>query len=343
MASGGVVAAAAAGKRRRGRRWPKWLGIVVLAVIALFWWAQVPDLPAAELKAKYARAGDLFVEVEPGLEVHIRDEGPKDAPALVLLHGSNSSLQTWEPWAAQLKDRYRIISYDQPGHGLTGAHPRADYSAAAFVRVLDVVAANRGLTKFALAGNSMGGWVAWNYALAHPDKLSALILVDAAGAPVKSTGTPIGFRIARTPVVRDLIGNLTPRIIIEKSLEDTLYDRKQVTPAMVDRYWELLRYPGNRKATLDRSRTERGQVAQSALAAIKVPTLLMWGREDSLIPVSGAAWFAKGIPGAKTVIYDRIGHIPMQETPDKSAADVDAFLSAQSPISEVSRVSGIVQ
>lgn len=316
----------AGGRRTSGRRWLGWTAAIIGLLAALIWYAQVPDRSVAELRAKYANAESEFVEVEPGLTVHLRDEGPKDAPAIVLLHGSNASLHTWEPWVARLKTRYRVISYDQPGHGLTGAHPKRDYGAAAFVRVLDEVAANRGLSKFALAGNSMGGWVAWNYALAHPEKLSGLILVDAAGAPVQPANTPIGFRIARTPVVRDLVGNITPRVIIEKSLTSTLNDPKQVTPQMVDRYWELLLYPGNRQATLDRGKTPRVQVSKAALGALKMPVLILWGREDHLIPLAAEQWFTSALPGARSIIYDGVGHIPMEETPDRSAADVAAFL-----------------
>jgi pimeloyl-ACP methyl ester carboxylesterase len=252
---------------------------------------------------------------------------------LVLLHGSNASLHTWEPWVERLKAKYRIISLDQIGHGLTGPNPTGQYDGAAFVGTLDALMVKLGVGKFALAGNSMGGYVAWEYALAHPDKLTHLVLVDAGGPPDDpNKQLPIGFRIARTPVLSKLTLVITPRSIFEKSLRGTVSNQSVITPAVIDRYWELNRYPGNRAATGARFAqygTREANVGR--LGEIKVSTLIMWGAEDKLIPVSGADWFAARIPDSVKIVYPGIGHLPMEETPDRSAADLDAFLSAPFP------------
>jgi pimeloyl-ACP methyl ester carboxylesterase len=99
----------------------------------------------------------------------------------MLLHGSNASLHTWEPWVALLGDEYRIVSVDLPGHRLTGRVPDDDDSMAAFVATVAAVADHLGIDRFALGGNSMGGGVTWQFALAHPERVSAMILVDAVG------------------------------------------------------------------------------------------------------------------------------------------------------------------
>ena len=128
------------------RKFLKWTALLVLALIAaLFLWGYAGDIPVNELRAKYANAESEFVDLGDGLIVHLRDEGPKDAPAIILLHGSNASLHTWQQWVDRLGKEYRIIRYDQPGHGLTGPHPKDDYSAGAFVDVVDRIATNRGL------------------------------------------------------------------------------------------------------------------------------------------------------------------------------------------------------
>jgi pimeloyl-ACP methyl ester carboxylesterase len=309
------------------------LALLILIAIALGVWGYAPDGDPAALRAKYANASSQFLDLGGGLTVHVRDEGPRDAPVLVLLHGSNASLHTWEPWVARLKGKYRIISYDHPGHGLTGPHPKNDYSAAAFADVTDRVTAKLGVSRFALAGNSMGGWIAWNYALAHPEKLTALVLVDAGGAPDSTpTALPIGFRIARTPVLRDIMRKITPRSVIAKSVHQSMANQAIINDQMIDRYYDLLLYPGNREATGYRFAMPRLSADPKALAALKMPVLVMWGKEDTLIPVASAHWFAKAIPGAKLIIYPGIGHIPMEEAVDKSAADVDGFLSAIAPL-----------
>ncbi|MFD1765476.1 alpha/beta fold hydrolase [Sphingorhabdus buctiana] len=315
------------------RKFFKWRAIVLLVLIAaLLGWGYAPDIPAKELRAKYANAESEFVDLGDGLTVHLRDEGPKDAPALILLHGSNASLHTWQQWVDRLGKDYRIIRYDQPGHGLTGPHPKDDYTAAGFVDVVDRVAKNRGLTQFYLGGNSMGGWVTHEYAKAHPEKLLGIILVDAAGAPdSRPKSTPIGFRIARLPGVNRLAQIVTPRGMIETSLKQSVSNQAIVTDAEVDEYWELLRHPGNREATGKRfalygSRNTASPVPEPTR---KLPALIIWGEEDKLIPVSAAKWFASTYSGSTSQIYKGIGHIPMEESPDRSAADVRAWLVSQ--------------
>ncbi len=309
------------------------LALLILIAITLGVWGYAPEGDPAALRAKYANAQSQFIDIGGGLTVHVRDEGPRDAPVLVLLHGSNASLQTWEPWVARLKDKYRIISYDQPGHGLTGPRPDNDYSAAGFADVTDRVTGRLGVTRFALAGNSMGGGIAWNYALAHPEKLTALVLVDAGGAPEsKPRALPIGFRIAQTPGLRHVMRKITPRSVIAKSVHQSMANQAVIDEKMIDRYYDLLLYPGNREATGIRFGMPRVPADAARLAALTMPVLVMWGQEDALIPVASAHWFAKAIPGAQLIIYPHIGHIPMEEAADKSAADVDNFLSAIAPL-----------
>jgi len=304
-------------------------GLLLMALIALFVWGYAPDTDPAAMKAKYANQTSQFVDVGGGLTMHVRDEGKRDGPVLVLLHGSNASLQTWDPWVERLGARYRIIRLDQIGHGLTGPNPTDQYDADAFVGTLDALMVKLGVSKFALAGNSMGGFVAWEYALAHPDKLTHLVLVDAAGPPEDpNKKLPIGFRIARTPGLNKLALVITPRSLFEKSLHQSVSNQAIVTPEAIDRYWELNRYPGNREATGLRFAAYSGRTRDvSKVGTIKTPTLILWGAEDKLIPVSGADWFAQRIKGSTKVVYPGIGHIPMEETPDRSAADLDAFLS----------------
>ncbi|MGB3722332.1 MAG: alpha/beta hydrolase, partial [Pacificimonas sp.] len=193
------------------------LAIVAAILFATFLIFRTPDIPAEQLRAEYANAESEFIEIEPGLSVHVRDEGPATAPALLLIHGSSSSLHTWEPWVERLKADYRIISYDQPGHGLTGPHPRGCYTADCMVAVADAVAGVKGLTGFVIGGNSMGGGVSWNYARAHGEKLAAMVLVDASGidVPRDDDGVPIGFRIMQTPVVSRIATQITPRSMVE--------------------------------------------------------------------------------------------------------------------------------
>lgn len=318
------------------KRFLKWtFGLLFVALIAGFALGFTPDTDPAAMKAKYGSSASQYVDVGGGLVMHVRDEGKRDGPVLVLLHGSNASLHTWQPWVARLGGKYRVITLDQIGHGLTGPNPTGQYDAAAFVGTLDALMTKLGVNRFALAGDSMGGSVAWEYALVHPDKLTHLVLIDAAGPPDDpNKETPIGFRIAQTPGINKLMQWITPRSVFEKSLHGSVSNHAIITPAMVDQYWELNRYPGNRKATGQRfAQYATRQTNVARLGEIRTPTLILWGAEDKLIPVSGADWFAARIPGAVKIIYPGVGHLPMEETPDRSAADLDAFVSKPFPSS----------
>lgn len=308
----------------------KRLALALLALLAAgLALAYAPDTDPAAMKAKYASKASQFIDVGGGLTMHVRDEGRRDGPVLVLLHGSNASLHTWEPWVARLGSKYRIISVDQIGHGLTGPNPTGQYDAAAFVGTLDAALAKLGVSHFALAGNSMGGFVAWEYALAHPDKVTRLVLIDAGGPPDDPhKSLPLGFRLARMPGFGALAGVIGPRALFERSLRQTVSNEAILSEAMIDRYWELNRYPGNRRATTLRfARWAERARDVPRLGELKLPTLILWGAEDRLIPASGAPWFAQHLPNARAIIYPHIGHLPMEEAADRSAADADAFLS----------------
>lgn len=306
------------------------IALLLLLVAALFFWGYAPDTDASAMKAKYGGEPSLFVELEPGLTVHYRDQGKRDGPVLLLIHGSNASLHTWEPWVKRLGGDYRVITLDLPGHGLTGTHPGGVYDYPVFVEVVSDLMAKLGIQRAVIGGNSMGGGTAWMFALAHPEKTKALLLVDAAGAPAwQSKKTPIGFRVMRMPVVKELARFIAPRSMFESSLKTSMSVQSKIDDALVDRYWELNRYPGNREATMKRFALPHNNWAASKekLAAIKAPTMVMWGAEDNLIPVSSANWFADALPGSTLVIYPKVGHIPMEEVPDESAADVKKWLA----------------
>ena len=303
-------------------------GLLLVGLITLYTF-RTPDTDPKAMIAKYGAPPSKFLKLPDRLVVHLRDEGPRDAPVLVLLHGSNADLHTWTPWVDALKDRYRVIRIDQIGHGLTGADPRGDYTPAAFANRLAQVVDALGLQKFALGGNSMGGGVALRYALDHPGRLTALVLVDAAGAPVTEQAKGnIGFKLARMPGVNRIAQQITPRWMIEQSLRQTVSNQAVVTDAMIDRYWELLRYPGNRAATFTRFALPRLPYSQQQFAQLKLPVLVMWGEADALIPLSSGRLMASLIPGATLITYPGIGHIPMEEAAQRSAADLADWLAA---------------
>jgi pimeloyl-ACP methyl ester carboxylesterase len=310
----------------------KWaLGLLLFMVIGLgaaYW---TPDTDKAAMRAKYGSPSSKYLNMGDAFVVHYRDEGPRNAPVVVLIHGSNSFLQTWDDWATALTPTYRVIRLDLPGHGLTGDYRARSYGRSDYVDVIDAVTKKLRVSRFVIGGNSMGGGVAWAYAHQYPFKVTGLVLVDASGAPEpKGSSPPLVFRLARVPVIGDLMAYITPRSLVADGVRASFGDPANVTEAKIDRYWELLRYPGNRSATLFRFSAPREPPIAKPLPH-PIPTLIMWGAEDRLIPVSSAAWFKQQVPDAQVVIYPRVGHLMMEEIPERSATDLKLWLAKLPP------------
>ena len=301
--------------------------IAIVAGIGIAFLAD-PDVRAVELEAQYATPPSQFVILPSGARVHYRNQGSRSGPPLVLLHGSNSSLHTWEPWVAQIGDAFHLISVDLPGHGLTGPVPGDDYSQEAMAKFVDDFTTAIGVQRFALAGNSMGGGVAARYALRHPERLTHLILVDASGMPTRMPRDPgLGLTLARTPVIQYLVLYVTPRNLFEDGLMAAFYNDALVTPEMIDRLWKLNRREGNRAAALKRYQTPDDGYIQDNASQIKTPTLILWGAEDTFTPRDIGDAYSAAITGSKMIVYNKAGHVPMEEIPEQTARAVRDFLT----------------
>jgi pimeloyl-ACP methyl ester carboxylesterase len=305
------------------------VGILLLlagALGAAFIAWRVPDRPVSALQAQWAPPPSQFIAVR-GMQVHLRDEGPRDDPVpIVLLHGTSASLHTWEGWTRELTRERRVIRFDLPGFGLTGPSPDGIYTVESYVDTVLAVADRLGVQRFVLAGNSLGGYVAWATAVLHPERVERLILVDAAGYPFRSQSVPLAFRIARTPILNVLMRDVLPRGVVERSLRDVYGDATRVTPGLVDRYFDLATRTGNRAALVARfDQTKPGSLAER-VPEIQVPTLILWGGKDRLIPLEFGERFGRDIHGSRLVVFDALGHVPHEEDPARTVAAVLPFM-----------------
>lgn len=311
---------------RRRKLWVGLTGVLVLVVGGYIAAAWAPDLPLESLKVAYAPPPSQFISVN-GLQVHVRDEGPRDdATPIVLLHGTSSSLHTWQGWVDSLKATRRVIRFDLPGFGLTGPSEDNDYHMAAFVRAVVSVMDALGVQRVVLGGNSLGGGIAWHVAVAHPERVERLVLVDAVGYPFTSESVPIGFRIARIPVLNQLMQQVLPRSVVEQSVRNVFGDPSQVTPQLVQRYHDITRRAGNRAAVVARFRQQGEDVDTAAIHTIRQPTLILWGGNDRLIPPSNAVRFGRDIAGSKVVMFPALGHVPHEEDPPATFKALREFL-----------------
>ncbi len=303
------------------------LVVLVIVAIAVLWRG---DIPYATLEQRYATPASRYLDLPDGVHLHYRDEGRADGPVLVLVHGFGASAADWDAWAAQLGDTYRIIAPDLPGHGLTRAPKGYTGGADGQVAAVEGLATALHLPPFVIAGNSMGGGVAWRYALAHPERVKGLVLVDAGGWPPVKTqkqGAVI-FTLLANPLTRGIIKNLDNTALVKQGMGAALIDPRLVTPALVRRYTDFSRAPGHRDILTARG-GRQDPATPARLGTIAAPTLVMVGREDHVIPYTDGKRFANAIPGATLIVYPGVGHAPMEQIPERSATDLRAWLAAR--------------
>ena len=297
--------------------------LVVVGGVAASW---APDRDVDSLKAKWGPPPSQFTEIM-GMSVHYRDEGPRDdVEPIVLLHGTSASLHTWDGWADALKGQRRVIRMDLPGFGLTGPMPDGNYRLPHYVEFVVALMDQLGVQKAVVAGNSFGGNLAWKVAVDHPQRVSKLVLVDAAGYPYDAQSVPIGFKIAQIPALKPLMQNTLPHGMIESSVRNVYGDPSKVTPELIDRYYELTLRAGNRGALGERFRQSPGGEFAQQIPSITQPTLILWGGQDRLIPPNNAEQFKQDIQGSHLVVFDGLGHVPHEEDPVATVAAVQAFL-----------------
>jgi pimeloyl-ACP methyl ester carboxylesterase len=291
----------------------------LIIVISIYW---KNDIDINELKNKYAYPTSSFIFID-GINVHFRDVGKGDA--ILLIHGTGASLHTWEKWINILSTDYRVISFDLPGFGLTGPDPNHNYQISRYTAILDSLMVKLKVDSFHIAGNSLGGLVAWHYTTQFPQKILTLNLIDAAGLPQPGKKPPFIFQLAKLPVLSTLLQKVTPKSIIEKSMLDVYKNDQLVTEKLIDRYFELSLREGNRTAFVKRMSQLNEKLVVGDLENITVPVLIQWGKDDRWIPLANAFEFQKLIPKAELIIYDS-GHVPMEENPMETVKDYMIFL-----------------
>lgn len=292
------------------------------------------DISPEVLIEKYTNESSYFVNVD-GINMHVNVRG--EGEPILLIHGSFSSLHTWEAWERELSPYFMTISMDLPGHGLTGPDDKKRYGVEEYADLLFSLADNLGIDEFHIAGNSMGGAVALRMASEKPDRILTLNLINSSGAPnravvntnSKRTNTskaPI-FQLASHPIFSKILLKCTPKFLFKMNMNQVYFDSEKIKDESVTRYYELMRREGNRQATLDRLTTKKA--LNIDFEKIKMPVLITWGREDKWIPLANGERLAAAIPEAKFKVFDRAGHVPMEEIPTETVIEYLSFLGIQ--------------
>lgn len=303
--------------------------LVVLLVLAaaLFLLLRRGDIAYAALEKKYATPASRYADLPGGIRVHYEDLGDPKKPTIMLVHGYGDSFLSWEKVVDRLKDRFHLIVPDMPGHGLTQAPNSFIAEQGSYVGVVDAFADKVGLKRFTIVGNSMGGGIAWQYALAHPEKVSGLVLVDAAGWPDETLKKPpLAFQILMSKPGRWYLQRMETVPITKGALAADFHNPALATDAFTKRWVEVQRAPGHRQILMSMRPSAASVATKDKLSKLTVPTLILWGRDDHLIAPASAEKFKDAIAGSELVFYPDAGHLPQWEQPDRTATDIGSFV-----------------
>lgn len=308
--------------------WKKFgFAFLVLMVIAAAFVIR-PDRSIESVEAEYKTSLSKFATLKDGTRIHYWETGNRSAPTLILVHGSYDSADTWEGWVPELASDFHIIAPDLPAHGLTGQTVANNYTLDGMVAAVHELVEQLGLERFHMGGNSLGGVVSWRYALAHPEQVERLVLVNSGGYPGLHSLTETD----PNAVVRLFYRYGNPQLLLRSGFENAVVDPATITDERIDRSVAYLRRENSREAHMQREgEQEINKQPYAQIPNIEEPTLILWGEKDALIPVEHAKRFDADLPNSELIIYENIGHMPQIEIPERSAGDARRFLLAPAP------------
>jgi len=319
--------------------------LIAIGLITVFAIYYKSDLSREQL-SEYVSEESEFVDLPNGANMHYRDEGNPDGPILVMVHGGFGSLQNWDGWVANLKGDYRLISMDLLGHGLTGAYPDQIYTRISERDAIHMLLQKLGVKKYTVAGNSFGGGIALEMTLAYPNEVLGLILVDSEGIPNGEDGYDTSLFSAEDPTAPDdpdytqlswmekLGSKFIGPAVIRSTMDQMTYNKALLTDEYVNYFGRVNRHKGNRESQILMFRQGLYLVSANGpqdllprLSELKMPTLVMQGKQDTLVPMRVAETFDENIAISDLAVIDEAGHMPMMEKPEETAQVVRDFFA----------------
>jgi pimeloyl-ACP methyl ester carboxylesterase len=302
------------------------LALIVIAAIAfiVFWFSRPADVSFEEVRASVPHSeSSRFTEID-GVRIHYQEKGV--GTPLVLLHGFTSSTYSWKDVFEPLSRTFRVIAVDLKGFGFSGK-PDGDYTRRAQAQLVAHLLDHLKIEKAWLGGNSMGGEIALNVALANPQRVAGLILIDSAGVEVRG-GSSLAPAYVRVPFVGRALTALalTSDKLVREGLGKSFFDDAKITNERVAHYFRPLRTRGGQLAAL-RARTQAGQFPiEQDLGRVNARTLIIWGAEDAVIPLAAGRTMNSLIKNSKLVIIEKCGHLPQEEMPERVLDEITTFI-----------------
>ena len=296
------------------------------------------NVSQAKLEIQYFTEYSAYLETEVmslegeilTVRMHYQDLGEQDNPTVVLIHGAFSSSHTFLPWAEKLvEEGYRVIMPDLPYFGLSDGFEDNVTSFRRSSEAIKYILDDLEITSIDIAGNSLGGAVSWFFASEYETMVKSVTLIDAV-YPSSSENQSQRFPdFVRNDFIAGILSTFTPRFLIKRLLSTAYANPDALNDELISRYYDLLRRSGTRKSIITSVQEAEPEFSyEERLASISVPILLMWGELDSWISVDTVDLFQEkcNIPDTNIIIYDELGHLPMEESPEETVEDFIDFL-----------------
>ena len=254
-----------------------------------------------------------YVDVN-GVKVFYREAG--SGRDMILIHGFGSNTVTWEKVMPPLAQKFHLYAIDVLGFGLTERPLESQYySYDSYVKQVKGFMDVKGIESAILAGNSMGGAISLHCALEYPEQVDKLILIDSGGYPLK---LPIFLSILKTPIIGDIAELFQARWVYEFNLKDAYYVESPLSDKWVDYYYAPFTVENSSYGPQQFLRSGNiGKGIDGEIEKISQPTLIIWGENDSWIPLDHAHRFNRDIKGSRLVIIPECGLVPEEERPDE--------------------------
>ncbi|MGD9152087.1 MAG: alpha/beta fold hydrolase [Gammaproteobacteria bacterium] len=271
---------------------------------------------------------DKYIKVS-NIKVHYWDEGNSDIP-IILVHGINANVSFWHKNFSALAKTHRVIAIDLLGFGDTDK-PQVEYNVAMLAQFLDDFLRSLQIKHCYLVGHSLGGAVSLQFALWFPNVVEKLVLVSPAGFTHK---LPLIVRLGTLSFVRQLLKYIGKKLIA-KAIYLYVYDQTCITQEFLQNNYRIAQLPGTRRVLISLLRQnvnmhgikkEIIEPVMENLSKLTMPVLIIWGKNDKLLPVKNTQAALRLIPQAKLEIFDKCGHIPQLEHPEKFNQLVKSFV-----------------
>lgn len=277
-------------------------------------------------KQKYQQPNSKFIQWK-GAEIHYVESG--SGFPILMIHGFGGSHRDFQHLDTLFSNKYRVIRVDMPGFGLS-QFPYAYHDTLVFKHVyneyFNFIIDTLKLDSFYVMGNSLGGMMAWNLALEQPNKVKKMVLLNSAGYEMNKVMKTANASRFKNPIMKLILKKGIPKYMTAKGISRVFYEKTTLTEEKIDRVNDFWNTAGNLKHIMNMANSKE-IIDESKIKKVTVPTLIIWGKEDLIVQAKYAERFHNDIPNSQLIIYEKCGHVPMSEVPQKVHDDVSKFFN----------------